>query len=138
MYIFLLILLLFFCFILFCVVSSKFKLSKYGMLGVAVICGALFLMGAEIINVTVLPEDIQSKVNQVAETCGDTYVRVDGNEVEVYINEEWVNLEEVSIIGGVLSDEIILEYDGKEIYLGESGVVNTIKALEAVGLIKSK
>lgn len=135
---FLLILLLFLCFIAFCYVAGRFKLKKYGMLALAVLCGVVFLIGASIINITVLSDEVKEKVEKVAETCGDTYVRVDGNNVEVLLNEKWVNLEDISVIGGVLGNEIILQYEGKEIYLGQSGVVNTIKALEAVGLIKSE
>lgn len=135
---FLLILLLFLCFIAFCYVAGRFKLKKYGMLALAVLCGVVFLIGASIINITVLSDDIKEKVEKVAETCGDTYVRVDGNNVEVLLDDKWVNLEDISVIGGVLGNEITLQYEGKEIYLGQSGVVNTIKALEAVGLIKSE
>lgn len=135
---FLLILLLFLCFIAFCYVAGRFKLKKYGMLALAVLCGVVFLIGASIINITVLSDEVKEKVEKVAETCGDTYVRVDGNNVEVLLNEKWVNLKDISVIGGVLGNEITLQYEGKEIYLGQSGVVNTIKALEAVGLIKSE
>lgn len=135
---FLLILLLFLCFIAFYYVAGRFKLKKYGMLALAVLCGVVFLIGASIINITVLSDEVKEKVEKVAETCGDTYVRVDGNNVEVLLNEKWVNLEDISVIGGVLGNEITLQYEGKEIYLGQSGVVNTIKALEAVGLIKSE
>lgn len=135
---FLLILLLFLCFIAFCYVAGRFKLKKYGMLALAVLCGVVFLIGASIINITVLSDEVKEKVEKVAETCGDTYVRVDGNNVEFLLNEKWVNLEDISVIGGVLGNEITLQYEGKEIYLGQSGVVNTIKALEAVGLIKSE
>lgn len=135
---FLLILLLFLCFIAFCYVAGRFKLKKYGMLALAVLCGVVFLIGASIINITVLSDEVKEKVEKVAETCGDTYVRVDGNDVEVLLNEKWVNLKDISVIGGVLGNEITLQYEGKEIYLGQSGVVNTIKALEAVGLIKSE
>ena len=135
---FLLILLLFLCFIAFCYVAGRFKLKRYGMLALAVLCGVVFLIGASIINITVLSDEVKEKVEKVAETCGDTYVRVNGNDVEVLLNEKWVNLKDISVIGGVLGNEITLQYEGKEIYLGQSGVVNTIKALEAVGLIKSE
>lgn len=138
MRIFLLILLLFLCFIGFCLIIQKFKLKRYGTLALAVLCGVVFLLGAEVINLSVLPSEIQKKVNEVASICGDTYIQVDGNKIEVLINNQWVNLEDISIIGGVLTDELIIEYDGKEIYLGQSGVVNTIKALESVGLIENK
>lgn len=138
MHTFILILLLFLCFIGFCLVASKFKLKRYGMLALAVICGVVFLLGAEIINLTILPDEIKEKVDEVASICGDTYIQVDGNNIEVLINDKWVNLDDISIIGGVLTDEITIEYEGKRIYLGQSGVVNTIKALESVGLIKSK
>ena len=135
---FLLILLLFLCFIAFCYIAGRFKLKKYGMLALAVLCGVVFLIGASIINITVLSDEVKEKVEKVAETRGDTYVRVNGNDVEVLLNDKWVNLEDISVIGGVLGNEITLQYEGKEIYLGQSGVVNTIKALEAVGLIKSE
>lgn len=135
---FLLILLLFLCIIGFVITSSKFRLKKYGMLGIATICIGIFLLGSEIINTSILPEETRKRVEQVTEICGDTYIQVNGNNVEVLINDQWVNLEDISLIGGLLTDEIILEYDGKEIYLGETGIINTIKALEAVGLIKSK
>lgn len=138
MHTFLLILVLFLCFVLFVGVASRYKLKKYGMLALAVVCGVLFLVGAEIVNLNVLSDEVREKVDKVADTCGDTYIRVDGNRVEVLINNQWIDLNEVSVIGGILGDEITLRYEDKEIYLGQSGIVNTIKALESVGLIKSE
>lgn len=138
MHTFLIFLLLFICFIAFCYIAGKFKFKKYGMFALAVICGVVFLLGVEVLNLTVVSDEVKEKVDQVADICGDTYIRVDGNKVEVLLNDKWVDLDKISIIGGILGDEITLRYEDKEIYLGQSGIVNTIKALESVGLIKSE
>ena len=37
-----------------------------------------------------------------------------------------------------MTDELTITYDGEEIYLGESGVVNTIKVMESVGLLEKE
>ena len=138
MRILLLILLLFLCIAGFFIISIRFHLRKYGMVGITIVFICIFLLGSEIINVSILQKETKEKVEEIVDIYGDTYIQVKNNNVEVLINNQWVDLEDIKLIGGLLTDEIVLEYDGKEIYLGETGIVNTIKALNAVGLIESE
>lgn len=98
----------------------------------------VWLLGGELINLNTLPYETRVKLKKVVATCGDTYVKRNGNDIYIKINDKWLNLNKISIIGGVLTDDLYIEYEGKNIYLGHSGVVNTIRALESVGLIDSK
>ena len=101
---------------------------------VLVIVGALclFFFGGEVINLNHLPKGTLEKVNlakeQLQDTFGDLYIKAEGNSVYVDINGSWVNVDDIT-------KDNVINYDGKDIYLGHSGVYNTIKVLEDVGLL---
>lgn len=107
---------------------------------VLVIVGALclFFFGGEVINLNHLPKGTLEKVNlakeQLQNTFGDLYIKTEGNSVYVDINGAWVNVDDITVVGEFTKDNVI-NYDGKDIYLGHSGVYNTIKVLEDVGLL---
>lgn len=122
--------------ILFVVVWKKFKLDKYGLICFAFVVILLWLGGSSIINLNTLSSEVQEKISQVTDMYGDTYIRTDGDEIYINVNGEWLNLADIKIIGGLLADDIYIEYDEREIYLGRSGVVNVIKTLESLGLIE--
>lgn len=105
------------------------------ILGVGLVFLILWLCGSSLISVNTLSADVQKKIDKVVELYGDAYIQTDGSEIFLRVNEEWVNLRDISIIGGILADDLYIEYDGREIYLGHSGVVNVIKTLESFGLI---
>ena len=67
----------------------------------------------------------------------DSYIKSKGNKIYVRVNDEWLDLDKVSILGTFTKD-CVIEYDGREIKLSESGLKSTIKTLEYVGLLKNK
>lgn len=97
----------------------------------------LFFFGGEIINVNSLSKVTKEKLEQVVDIVGDTYIRANGGNVEVLVGDQWLNLNDIAIIGEFTKDNVI-EYEGQQIYLGHSGVYNTVKVLQDVGLIKDK
>ena len=112
------------------VFKKSFKAITYG-----VILLLVFVFGSKVIELNTLESEIQQKVQQVSEVVGTTYIKTSGNDVLIQLNGEWVNLSKVSILRE-LSQDIVLEYDGEEIYIGHSGLYNTIKEMENLGLIK--
>jgi hypothetical protein len=138
MRILLILLWLVFCVAVILGIIYKFSLKKYGKIGMLCVCLVLFLFGANFINLNVVSSSIQEKVNQVTDVCGDTYIRTHGSEVQILVNGDWLNLSDISVLGDLMTDELTITYDGEEIYLGESGVVNTIKVMESVGLLEKK
>lgn len=126
--------------IVFLIINSLIKrglLFKLILIG-GVLC--LFFFGGNIINLNFMPSETMAKVEKVKEVLSDNYgdyVKTEGNSVYVCINDNWVNLDEVEIVGNFSKDNIIT-YDGEEIYLGHSGVYNVIKVLGDVGLLKGE
>lgn len=95
----------------------------------------LWLVCGSLINLNTLPKDVKQKLETVENVCGTAYIRQDGNSIEIKVNDSWINLDDVSFIGD-LSKNIYLEYDGNKIFVGHSGIYNTIKTLKSVGLIE--
>lgn len=84
-------------------------------------------------------KSVEDKVNKVIEACGDTYIRLNGDTVYVLIDEEWVDINSISVIGDIaeaLTEDIYIEYDGHSVYVGHSGVVNTLRVLQDLGMIE--
>lgn len=115
--------------------SNLFKIVGIG----AVVL--LFFVGGSIINVSALPGDILSKLNEAKAKLSEMglqeemYVKADGGSVYVEVGDNWYNLDDVAIIGDFTKTNTI-NYNGQDIYLGNSGVYNTIKVLQDVGLLK--
>lgn len=101
------------------------------------VCICIWLIVGALVNINTLPKDVQEKIDYVQTKCGDAYVMQNKGIIYVKINKQWVDLNEVSILGNFTKD-LYLEYDGKSIFVGHSGIYNTIKALESVGLIETK
>lgn len=103
---------------------------------VVLACGflGLFFFGGEIINLNVLSSATKDKLNKVVDVVGDTYIRAEGGNVEVLVGDSWLNINDIAIVGEFTKDNTIY-YEGQEIYLGHSGVYNTIKVLQDVGLL---
>lgn len=91
--------------------------------------------GGSLINVQVFMNERVAQIQAIIDQVGDAYLKTEGNSVFLKVNDEWVNLDDVSIVGEFTQD-IVLEYDGEEIPIGHSGIYNTIKVLEDMGLIK--
>lgn len=122
------------------IINSIIKRGK--LLKVIFIGGALclFFFGGEIINLNFMSSETIEKVEQVKEALKENYgeyVKTEGNSVYILVNDEWINLGEVEVVGEFTKDNTIT-YEGKEIYLGHSGVYNAVKVLEDVGLLKGE
>lgn len=131
------VLLLVACVIVHFVICQRSKLKIGGKIWLLCVLLCVFLFGSSLINVSVLPKSQQDKLNEVVETCGSTYIKSEGSKIYVRINDSWLNLSRIKVIG-TFTDEYSIEYDGKVINLGKSGVVSTIEVLQDVGLIKSE
>lgn len=119
--------------VVFSILKAKFNLFKKILIcGIAFI---LFLGGSSIINLNTLSKNIQAKVDKVIEICGDTYITTKGGNVYVMLNGDWVDIEEISIIGDFAKD-CQIEYDGKIITIESPGIKGTIQTLESLGLLK--
>lgn len=120
------------------IINSIVKRGKTFKVLVIVCALCLFFFGGEVINLNHLPKGTLEKVNlakeQLQNTFGDLYIKTEGNSVYVDINGAWVNVDDITVVGEFTKDNVI-NYDGKDIYLGHSGVYNTIKVLEDVGLL---
>ena len=97
-----------------------------------------FLIGANIIELNTLPPEVQSKIDAVVETVGDSMIRTEGNSVLVKVDDEWYDVSKIAIIGDLATDSVVINYDGKELYVGETGLMNVLRVLEDVGLIQSE
>lgn len=104
------------------------------VIGVAI---AVFAGGGSIINLNTLPLQVEQKVKEVVNTVGDSYIKTQGNSVFIKINSQWYDVAKISIVGKAVTDDITLRYDGEEIYVAQSGVVDVIKTLEKIGLLGS-
>lgn len=131
------VLLLVACVIVHFVICRRSKLKTDGKIWLLCVLLCVFLFGSSLINVSVLPKSQQDKLKEVVETCGSTYIKTEGSTIYVRINDSWLNLSKIKVIG-TFTDEYSIEYDGKVINLGKSGVVSTIEVLQEVGLIKSE
>lgn len=118
--------------IVICIKVAKSVISKVVTILIAI---CLFIGGGQVINLNTLPAEVEQKVQLVADTAGDSLIKTEGNTVYIKIDEEWYDVSKISIIGKA-TGTITLRYEGKEIYVGESGVVNAIKILEKAGLLK--
>lgn len=122
------------------IINSIIKRGK--LIRVIIIGCALFLFfgGGGLINLNFMSSDTMEKVEQVKEALKENYgeyVKTEGNSVYVLVNDEWINLDEIEVVGEFTKDNTIT-YEGKEIYLGHSGVYNAVKVLEDVGLLKGE
>lgn len=95
----------------------------------------VFLGGGKLINLNTLPMNIEKKVYEVVDAVGDSYIKTNDDRVLIKIEDEWYDVADISVVGEVVNDEVTIRYEGKEIKIGQSGVVNTIKVLEKVGLL---
>lgn len=113
----------------------KFVTKKVIKVVALVLIASTLFGGGKIIDLNTLSADSQEKISQVVQVAGDSYVKSEGSTVYIKVNNEWVDVSKVSVIGDMATKKITLKYDDRTIEIGNSGLVNTIKALEAVGLI---
>lgn len=115
-----------------------FKVAKKAIKIVLVLAIiAVFLLGSNIISLNTLSPEIQAKVDAVVDTVGDSAIKTKGNSVLINVNDEWYDLSKIAVIGDISTESVVLEYEGEEIYVGETGLINVIRVLESVGLVDS-
>lgn len=129
--------LLIICIILAVIVALKVaKKAVKLVLIVVIICA--FLVGTNIIDLNTLAPDVQAKVNAVVEVVGDSFIKTSGKDILIKVNDDWYNVSDIAIIGDLATDSVVLKYDDREIYVGETGLVNALRVLERFGLVQSE
>lgn len=102
------------------------------LLGILVLIALFGMM--KVIEVDKATEDAKQVLSEIKKVCDESYVRAVDDEVQLKINDSWYNIKKIKVLE-VFTDDIVLDYNGTKIYLGESGVVNTIKTLEKLGFL---
>ena len=125
------------CAVLVVIVLIKVAKKAVKIVLTLVIVG-IFLFGSNIISLNTLSPEIQAKVDAVVETVGESVIRTEGDSVLVKVNNKWYDLSKIAIVGDLATDSVILKYDGQEIYVGETGVINVLRVLESAGLLQSE
>lgn len=120
------------------IILAKFIIKKLAV-KVAVVGVAICLLfgGVGVINVSILPTETKDKLQQVVDVVGESYIKTKGNDVYIKIDNGWYDVSEMSVVGSMATDSITIRYQGEEIEIGQSGVVNVIKTLEKVGLLNN-
>lgn len=116
-------------------VIKKFKLSLYGKVGIVFISMCLWITVGYLININTIPTDLKSKLEKAEEICGSDYIRQDGNTLYLNVNETWVDLANIEILGD-FSKDLYLEYNDVKVYVGHSGLYNTLKTLSSLGILE--
>lgn len=123
-----------------CIVIAVFVLLKITKAVSKVIILALivclFFAGAKVIDLNTIAPDLMEKVSSVTEMVGENLVKTEGKSVLVKINDKWYDISKLAVVGNLATEDIILKYDGEEIYVGHTGVVNVLKVLDKFGLIE--
>lgn len=111
--------------------GDLFSLFWAGLILLIIIVGIF-----NFINVNTTPDDVESVVGDIVNIVGDIdIIRVNSNdEIELCINEEWVSVSEISVLSWA-TDDIVVEYDGMEIKIMDSGLTSAIKILDKLGFL---
>ena len=109
----------------------KFKLKKYGVIGVLVVASIVWVYGSNLICVNTLDAKTQEKVDEIVEICGSNTVKRSGARVLLKVNRDWVDVEDIEISG-----PMYITVDGARVYIGKNGLIEAIQLLEKAGLIK--
>ena len=121
------------------VVIVLFKVAKKAIKVVlTLVIVAVFLFGSNIISLNTLSPEIQAKVDAVVETVGDSVIKTEGDSVLIKVGEDWYDVSKIAIIGDLATDSVVIKYDGEELYVGETGLMNVLRVLEDVGLVQSE
>jgi hypothetical protein len=116
-----------------------FKVAKKAIKLVAILAiVAMFVGGSNIIDLNTLAPEIQAKVDAVVDTIGESAIRTDGNSVLIKVGDSWYDVSKIAVIGDLATESVVLKYDGQEIYVGETGLMNVLRVLESIGLIHSE
>ena len=116
-----------------------FKVAKKAIKFVLVLAlVAAFVFGSNIIDLNTLAPEVQEKVDLVVETVGDSFIKTKGDAVLIRIKDTWYDISKISVVGDMATESVVINYDGQEIYVGETGIINVIRVLESVGLVQSE
>lgn len=116
-----------------------FKVAKKAIKFVLVLAlVAAFVFGSNIIDLNTLAPEVQEKVDLVVETVGDSFIKTKGDAVLIKIKDTWYDISKISVVGDMATESVVINYDGQEIYVGETGIINVIRVLESVGLVQSE
>lgn len=96
----------------------------------------LYMGIGSVINLNYLSSDFEGKIQQITDTVGESSIKTNGNKVFIKIDNGWYDISKLSVVGDIVTKDIVLKYDGKEIKVSKSGVVNAVKVLEDIGLLK--
>lgn len=112
------------------------KIFRSGLSRLVIVLMAvcMFLGGGEVINLNTLSPDIEKKVQMVSDIVGDSYIKSERGDIYICIDDVWYDISKLTILGKRVGT-ITLEYEGKEIYVGDSGIVSTLKILEKFELL---
>lgn len=127
---------IFACLVILLVVKCFLRVSKllfFAIVLIVLVCG---VGGVKLVNLNMLSDNTEEIINRVISEVGSNeYVRVtDLDEVQVFVEGEWLNVKDVSIVG-IFTKDIEIVYEGKVIKVGESGVVNTLRVLNKIGIL---
>lgn len=98
----------------------------------------VFLIGANVIDVSTISPELQEKVTAVVDVVGESYIKVSGGDVLININDRWCDITKMSVIGDLATESVSIEYEGEKIYVGETGLVNVLRVLDSFGLVHSE
>lgn len=119
------------------ILCIKVAKKLVGRVIVVIVAICVFMGGGSIINLNCLANEAKDKVQQVVSVVGDSYIKTEGNKIFINIDNTWYDVSRVSVVGDIVNS-CTLKYDGKEIYVGNSGVFNTVKTLEKLGIINKE
>lgn len=117
------------------VLIKRYNLGKYGRIGVIVLGVCLWVCLGYLISINTIPQELQEKVDSAIEMCGSDSVRQDGSRVYVNVSGSWIDISKIKLLGDFTKD-LYLEYDGNRIYVGHSGLYNTLRTLSSLGLLE--
>lgn len=115
-------------------VCKKEKILLKKAIIIVCIVAVYFTIGI-VINLNTISPNVEKAIQEIKEQYGDSEVKVKGSSIYVNINNKWVNVEEIVIVGDFARDSTV-KYDSKEIYLNSPGIRNTIEVLKNLGIVK--
>lgn len=115
-------------------VCKKEKVLLKKAIIIVCIVAVYFTIGI-VINLNTISPNVEKAIQEIKEQYGDSEVKVKGSSIYVNINNKWVNVEEIIIVGDFARDSTV-KYDFKEIYLNSPGIRNTIEVLKNLGIVK--
>lgn len=102
------------------------KGDKYYTSGIAILLCIVMAMVFKVINVNTVNIENISKEAVVRVNSEDT--------IEILIQGEWVDTSDIALVSWI-NEGVVIDCNGKEVKVIDSGVVSTIKVLEKLGVL---